>query len=69
MKYNGSRKSRTRTHFLGLNKGFALKFREGYRVRRIPEEGQREIRPKHCEYNNQDGYGDSKSKAYNKQIS
>ena len=38
----------------GLKKGYGLKFRVGFRVRQIPEEGQRTYRPKRHEYNNKD---------------
>ena len=38
----------------GFNKGRSLKFREGSRVRKTPEEGQRTYRPKHRENNNKD---------------
>ena len=32
----------------GFNKGRSSKFREGSRVRKTPEEGQRTYRPKRC---------------------
>ena len=38
----------------GFNKGRSSKFREGSRVRQIPEEGRRTYRPKRCGNNNKD---------------
>ena len=38
----------------GSNKGLSSKFREGSRVRQIPEEGRRTYRPKRCGNNNKD---------------
>ena len=38
----------------GFNKGPSSKFRDGFRVRQIPEEGRRTYRPKRCENNNKD---------------
>ena len=38
----------------GFNKERSSKFREGSRVRQIPEEGQRTYRPKRCRNNNKD---------------
>ena len=38
----------------GFNKGRSSKFREGSRVRRTSEEGQRTYRPKRCGNNNKD---------------
>ena len=38
----------------GFNKGCSLKFREGSRVRKTPEEDQRTYQPKHCGSNNKD---------------
>ena len=35
-----------------FNKGRSSKFREGSRVRQIPEEGRRTYRPKRCGNNN-----------------
>ena len=37
-----------------FNKGRSSKFREGSRVRQIPEEGRRTYRPKRYENNNKD---------------
>ena len=47
---NGIRTGDTRR----FNKGRSSKFREGSRVRQIPEEGRRTYRPKRCGNNNKD---------------
>ena len=47
---NGIRTGDTR----GFNKGRSSKFREGSRVRQIPEEGRRTYRPKRCGNSNKD---------------
>ena len=39
---------------LGFNKGCNSKFREGSRVRPIPEEGRKTYRPKRCGNNSKD---------------
>ena len=38
----------------GFNKGRSLKFREGSRISKIPEEGRWTYRPKRYGYNNKD---------------
>ena len=38
----------------GFNKGRSSKFREGFRVQQIPEEGWRTYQPKCCGNNNKD---------------
>ena len=44
----------------GVNKGRSSKFREGSRVRQIPEEGRRTYRPKRCGNNDKNEENSSK---------
>ena len=48
------------------NKGRSSKFREGSRIRQIPEEGWRTYRPKRCGNNNKDE--DNSPKTLNEKI-
>ena len=54
---NGIRSSDPR----GFNKGRSSKFREGSRVRQIPEEGRRTYRPKRCRNSEKDEDDSSKT--------